>query len=107
MATQIRITYNKKDYTLEYTRTAISSMERSGFVGAEAETKPATMIPLLFSGAFQVHHPSMRQSLIDEIYDSMGNKDGLVTALSEMYEETMETLVSDGEKNTKWEKISL
>lgn len=106
MATQIKLTYNKKEYILEYTRRSVETIERRGFVGDEVETKPVTMIPLLYSGAFQCHHPSIKQTLIDEIYESLGNKAGFISALAEMYSETLDALVSDGEKNVQWEKIS-
>jgi len=106
MATQIKITYNKKEYTLEFTRGSVGVIERRGFVADEVESKPVTMIPILYSGAFQCHHPSVKQTLIDEIYDSLGNKAGFISALAEMYGETLESLVSDGEKNVQWEKIS-
>lgn len=43
-------------YTLEFTRKTIELMEKNGFVAADMERKPMTLLPALFAGAFLAHH---------------------------------------------------
>ena len=101
---KIAITYEKKDYVLEYNRQSVKTMESQGFVLDELTSKPMTMIPMLFSGAFIRNHKGMKRALIDEIYDNVGDKTGLMEALMEMYAETLSTLTeNDGsEGNATW-----
>ena len=100
---KITMTYKKTEYTLEYNRQSVKTMESQGFVLDEVTSKPATMIPLLFSGAFIKNHRGMKRSLIDEIFDEIADKTGLMQALMEMYAETLSTLTDDtGEGNVTW-----
>lgn len=101
---KIAITYEKKDYVLEYSRQSVKTMESQGFVLDELTSKPMTMIPMLFSGAFIRNHKGMKRALIDEIYEQIGDKTGLMEALMEMYAETLSTLTEDngGEGNATW-----
>lgn len=107
MGKSITITDKKsgKVYTLEYNRKAIEIMERQGFVASEVVDKPATMLPLLFRGAFQMHHPGVRREVVDALYDAIPNKSLLIEKLSEMLSESMQALVSDNEEdmgNVEW-----
>ena len=101
---KINLTYKDKEYTLEYTRQSVRTMEAQGFTPADAETKPVTMIPILFGGAFQRHHKGMSRALQDEIYDEIGNKSALLEVLGQMYAETLMTLLGDKEDegNVTW-----
>ena len=101
---KIAITYEKKDYVLEYSRQSVKTMESQGFVLDELTSKPMTMIPMLFSGAFIKNHKGMKRALIDEIYEQIGDKTGLMEALMEMYADTLSTLTeNDGsEGNATW-----
>ena len=45
MAKKICIPYNGKKYSLEFTRSTVSAMEKIGFSINELGDKPATMIP--------------------------------------------------------------
>lgn len=106
MAKQINITYNDKEYTLEYTRKSIERMERQGFVISDIERAPMTSLPVLFAGAFIAHHGSVRTSVIDEIFTKMPDKDTLLEKLSEMYREPFDALMADPEEsdegNAQW-----
>lgn len=107
MAKKISIAYNDKTYTLEFNRATVSEMEREGFDVTSIDTKPMTLLPKLFSGAFRMHHRFVKQTLIDEIFDSISNKDKLIAALAELYNEPMLALLSDPEDkqgNATWEK---
>ena len=101
---KITMTYGKTEYTLEYNRQSVKTMESQGFVLEELTSKPVTMIPMLFAGAFIKNHRGMKRSLIDEIFDNLEDKSGLFEALMEMYAETLSTLTenSHGEGNVSW-----
>lgn len=109
MAKTISIPYNGKKYILEFTRATASTLEKAGLSINELGDKPATMIPLLFQGAFMANHPNTKAATISKIYDGLGNKSGLVKVLTEMYSETVYTLLSDEEEenegNPGWEAV--
>lgn len=109
MAKKITIPYGGKKYTLEFTRSTASSLERAGFVFDELDKKPATMIPMLFRGAFSANHPNTKVATLDKIYDGLNNKPGLVKLLAEMFSETVYTLLSDDDEedegNPGWEAV--
>ena len=109
MAKKISIPYNGKKYVLEFTRSTVSAMEKAGFSINELSEKPATMIPMLFRGAFAADHPNTKVATLDKIYDSLSNKSSLVKALVEMYSEAVYTLLSDedeeNEGNPGWEAV--
>lgn len=95
MAKQINFTYEGVDYTLEYTRNTIKQMEGKGFNIGEIDSKPLTVFPELFAGAFLCHHKKTERSKIDEIYKHLPNKEELISKLSEMYAEPIMSLLED------------
>ena len=101
---KISLNYNEKDYTLEYNRQSVRMLESQGFVLEQISTKPITMIPMLFSGAFAKNHRGIKRALIDEIYNECLDKTGLIDALMEMYAETLSTLTDEKEDggNAVW-----
>ena len=69
----------------------------------EIATKPMTMIPQMFQGAFIKNHKGIKRNLIDEIYKDIRNRSELMEALMEMYAETLSTLTEgNGEGNVTW-----
>lgn len=105
MSKQLNFTYNGTEYTLEFTRRTVEQMEREGFVADEIQTKPVTMLPTLFAGAFKAHHRWVKRELIDEIYSKMTNKGELIGKLAEMYNEPIMALVDDpaeSSENLTW-----
>jgi len=103
---KINLTYNKKDYILEYNRQSVKTMESQGFVLEELTAKPMTMIPLLFNGAFIKNHRGIKRNLMDEIFEEVGDKTALMEALMEMYAETLSTLTDgNGEGNATWAMV--
>ena len=103
---KINLTYDKKDYVLEYNRQSVKTMESQGFVLEELTAKPMTMIPLLFQGAFIKNHRGIKRNLMDEIFEELGDKTALMEALMEMYAETLSTLTDgSGEGNAKWAMV--
>lgn len=102
---KITLKHNKKDYTLEYNRQSVKTMESQGFILDEISTKPATMLPHLFAGAFIKNHKGTKRKDIDEIYDNLREKTELISVLVEMYAETLSELVDDAansEGNVTW-----
>ena len=74
MAKQLTFSYNGKDYVLEFTRNTVRQMESGGFIADDIDTKPMTVLPALFAGAFLAHHRFEKQSVIEEIYSKMKDK---------------------------------
>ena len=106
MAKQLVFEYNKKEYTLEFTRESVKQMEREGFVASDIMTKPMNTLPKLFAGAFKAHHKyDVKQKDIEEIFDLFKNKEALIEKLAEMYHEPFETLMDDsnGGNAITWE----
>jgi hypothetical protein len=101
---KITLTYDKDEYTLEYSRQSVRTMEAQGFNFDFLTTKPATMLPLLFEGAFMKNHRGIKRRIIDEIYEEIGNKGELLAALGEMYADTLNSLIGDkaDEGNVSW-----
>ena len=100
---KIVIKHDKTEYILEYSRQSVKTMESQGFVLEEISKMPMTMIPMLFQGAFIKNHRGVKRALIDEIYNDVQDKNGLMQALIEMYAETLTTLTDDNaEGNTTW-----
>ena len=105
MAKQLRFTYQNKEYVLEYTRRSVEIMEKKGFVASDIETKPVTVLPALFAGAFLANHRNMKPEIIDEIYSKMPNRQELIGKLAEMYNEPIMALVDEPEEsegNVNW-----
>ena len=104
MAKQLSFNYDGKDYILEFTRNSVKAMERNGFVADNIDTMPMTVLPELFAGAFLAHHRFEKRTVVDEIYNALSNKVELIEKLTEMYNDTIGTLVEEPEegKNVKW-----
>ncbi len=85
-------------YTLEFTRKTIELMEKNGFVAADMEGKPMTLLPALFAGAFLAHHRFVKRDVIDAIYAKLNHKDELIGALVEMYNEPLMALLDEPEQ---------
>lgn len=88
-------------YTLEFTRDSVKQLERAGFNYEEAGGKPVTSLMTLFKGAFLAHHQRTSQSTIDEIWESLENKDGMFDALAELYNEPIEALMKEPDEGKK------
>lgn len=92
-------------YTLEYTRKTVEAMEKNGFVTADVERKPMTLLPTLFAGAFLAHHRFVKRDVIDMIYAGMPKKDELIGKLVEMYNDPIIALLdepAESEENPTW-----
>ena len=101
MSTKITVTYQDKDYILEYSRATAKQVEDNGFILDQLTDKPATMIPLLVYGALAKHNRGIKRALVDEIYENLIGKvgkdgeEGFINILAEMYAETISTLTDE------------
>lgn len=105
MSKQLTFNYNGTKYTLEYTRRTVEQMEKAGFVAEDIKTKPMSLLPQLFAGAFLAHHRFVKADVIDEIYSKMTNKGELIGKLAEMYNEPILALIdepAESSENLTW-----
>ena len=85
-----------REYTLEFSRKTVSKTEQAGLDINLLESKSMTMIPIMFWGAFLMHHPHMTREQTDKIlFDGLG---GLsveeMEHLGKLYAEPFQTLVA-------------
>lgn len=109
MSKQITLTYEDKEYTLEFTRRTIQQMESEGFVIQDVDRKPMSTLPVLFAGAFKAHHRYLKRDTIDKIFDQIRNKGDLIETLANMYAEPLSALVDEPEDdsgNVDWTVVS-
>ena len=87
---------NGKEYTLEYSRKTVVKAEQAGLVVDLIESKLMTMTPILFWGAFLMHHPYMTREQTDKIlFEGLGGLKGEeMERLVELYVAPLESLVS-------------
>jgi hypothetical protein len=83
------------EYTLEFNRKSVKKCEDAGLEINLVSAKSMTMIPLLFWGAFQMHHPYMKQEATDKIlFEGLGGlSDDELAYLAELYMEPFKTLI--------------
>jgi hypothetical protein len=111
MNTQIKLTYQGVEYTLEYNRAAVKALEANGFNGGEIFDKPMTNIELMFQCAFIKNHPNTQMSVITDILKECPNKNELLAQLKLMIDETYESLLAEPENgdsgNVSWKTVDL
>lgn len=92
-------TYKDNEYTLEFTRNTVMETERMGFNMDKLDSAPVTSLTLLFRGAFLAHHRTLTIAEVDDILTNI-DKDGLLTALGQLYMDAIKPLV-ENEENSK------
>ena len=105
MAKQLVLSFEDKEYTLEFTRRTVQEMEKKGFIAADITVKPMTVLPALFAGAFLAHHRFTKEDVIEKIYSQLPRKEELIGKLAEMYNEPILTLIEEPEDdkgNVDW-----
>jgi hypothetical protein len=105
MSKQLEFIYEGNKYILEFTRKSIEQMEKAGFVVSDITTKPMTVRPALFAGAFLAHHRFVKPTVIDAIFSKLTNKEDLIGKLAEMYNEPIMALMDEPEEaegNVDW-----
>lgn len=92
-------TYKDNEYTLEFTRNTVMETERMGFNMDKLDSAPVTSLTLLFRGAFLAHHRTLTIAEVDDILTNI-DKDGLLSALGQLYMDAIKPLV-ENEENSK------
>ena len=89
-----------KEYTLEYNRKSVSKVEQAGLDVNRLESASMTMLPLLFWGAFLMHHPHMTKEQTDTIlFDGMhGLSEDELAYLGKLYAVPFQTLIASEDK---------
>lgn len=104
MGKNIKFKYEGKEYELEFNRKSVEMLERRGFVAEELSKSPLTQLPILFNGAFQMHHKGMTMEMTNKILATLKDTTSLISRLAEMYSEPILALIDDtDEKNVEWE----
>lgn len=106
MAKSVKVTYKGDTYVLCYDREIVGQMTDAGFSPDQLCVNPAKQIPLLVKGAFCKNHPDVSAETIDALYDSLKDKTGFVSKLSEVVAETYISLFADPDEkegNAEWE----
>lgn len=100
----ITFTYKDTDYTLEYSRKTVQIMESQGFSLNKMSDRPMTMIPLLFKGAFLMHHKTVKEETVNAIYKALKDKEALIQKLLELYAAPISELLDDDNSgNLEWD----
>ena len=93
-----------REYTLEYSRRTVAKTEQAGLDVNRIESASMTMIPLLFWGAFLMHHPHMTREQTDKIlFDGLGGlSEAEMAHLGKLYAAPFQTLIaSEDEENPR------
>lgn len=103
MAKQITFQDNNgKTWTLEFNRATAKEVQNRGFDSDQVLNRSLTMLPLLWEGAFLMHHRYEKKEVIDNLLEKMGDKQELFGKLSEMFNEPVETtLLNEPESSVK------
>ena len=98
-----------REYTLEYNRRTVAKTEQAGFDVNQIESKSMTMIPLLFWGAFLMHHPHMTKEQTDKIlFDGMGGLSADEMAyLGKLYAAPFQTLIASEDEGANPRRMAV
>lgn len=112
---KIELTYNGKQYTLEFNRRTVSKLEKALRADGinlvemtENENEKANPLELVsivdtvFTYAFKMHHPNVTQDVIDTIFEKMGNKEQLSSVLFEIMTAPINALADNKEGEITW-----
>lgn len=85
-----------REYTLEFSRKTVAKTEQAGLDINKIESASMTMIPILFWGAFLMHHPHMTREQTDKIlFEGLsGLTEQEMTHLGKLFAEPFQTLIA-------------
>ena len=100
---------NGREYTLEYSRKTVAKTEQAGLDVNRLESASMTMIPLLFWGAFLMHHPHMTREQTDKIlFDGLGGlSEDEMAYLGKLYAAPFQTLISGADEGANPRKMAV
>lgn len=94
--TRVVIDYEGTKYTIEYNRDAVRQLEDAYDFSADSLSKgKVAKLPDLFYVGFAMHHPSMKRSTSDAIFEAVGDKEGLLKVLMTLYYNTVSSLFDE------------
>ena len=98
-----------REYTLEYNRKTVVKAEQAGLDVNRLESASMTMIPLLFWGAFLMHHPHMTKDQTDKIlFDGLnGLNENEMAYLGKLYAAPFQTLISNEDNGANPRKMAV
>ena len=98
-----------REYALEYNRRTVAKAEQAGLDVGQLESKSMTMIPLLFWGAFLMHHPHMTKEQTDKIlFDGLGGlSESEMAYLGKLYAAPFQTLLASEEDSENPRKMAV
>lgn len=98
-----------REYTLEYSRRTVAKTEQAGLDVNQLEAKSMTMIPILFWGAFLMHHPHMTREQTDKIlFDGLGGlNENEMAYLGKLYAAPFKTLIAGDDEGANPRKMAV
>lgn len=98
-----------REYTLEFNRRTVVKTEQAGLDINQLESKSMTMIPLMFWGAFLMHHPHMTREQTDKIlFDGLGGLSAEEMAyLGSLYADPLQSLIASEDKDANPRKMAI
>lgn len=98
-----------REYTLEYSRRSVAKTEQAGLDVNQLEAKSMTMIPILFWGAFLMHHPHMTREQTDKIlFDGLGGlNENEMAYLGKLYAAPFKTLIAGDDEGANPRKMAV
>ena len=98
-----------REYTLEYSRKSVVKAENAGLDVNQLESKSMTMIPLLFWGAFLMHHPHMTKEQTDKIlFDGLGGlSENEMAYLGKLYAAPFQTLIASEDEGANPRRMAV
>lgn len=97
----IRFTYDGKDYALGFNRKTVAMTERRGFSVSRFADNPATQIPILFRGSFQMNHSNTKDAKIEEIFDAIGERGELINELVSEYVDVVNVTINGDKEQSE------
>ena len=97
------------EYTLEFSRKTVAKTEAAGLDVNRLDSESMTMVPLMFWGAFLMHHPHITREQTDKIlFDGLGGLTGDEMAyIGKLYAEPFKTLIISGESEENPRKMAV
>lgn len=105
---KVVIDYEGTKYTIEYNRAALRVLEDNyDFNIEDLQKGKLSKLPDLFYVGFAMHHPNMKRSTSDAIYDRIGDKEGLLAVLVQLYTVALTSLFAEPDegKAVSWKAL--
>ena len=98
-----------REYTLEFSRKTVAKTEQAGLDVNRLESASMTMIPIMWWGAFLMHHPHMTREQTDKIlFDGLGGlNEAEMSYLGKLYAAPFQTLIASEEEGENPRKMAV